>query len=83
MGEHAAHLPFFALVDGEAVVEGLDSYLPDFRRAGFAVVEVKPVFQPAHFISFQSALNLYQVFLLVLVAGVGQAVGKVAVVGEQ
>ena len=78
---HAPHLAVAALVDGDAAERG--AHERHLGRRGQAVVELDALAQPAHAPRRRRALHLDQVLLLHAEAGVGEAMGQVAVVGEQ
>ena len=78
---HPSHLTVAALVDGDAQQSSIE--LRDLGGSRPAVLEVDPVAQPRHRAAGRLALDLHEVLLVHTEARVGEAVGEVAVVGEQ
>ena len=78
---HAAHLAVAALVDRDAQEAGVEQR--DLGRRGEAVVELDALAQAAERAAVRLALDLDEVLLVDAEARVREAVGEVAVVGEQ
>ena len=84
MREHPPDLAVAALVDGDAVIIG--RVIPDLLhlcRRRHSVVQRHAFFQRFSFLLSERTIYMYKVLLAQLEAGVCQAVGEIAVVGQQ
>ena len=78
---HAPHLALAALVDGDA--QAPVPHPPDPCRRRAPVLQVDPLAQAAQGLGRGDVRHLGQVLLLHPVGGMGEAVGQLAVVGQQ